>query len=103
MVASLLPALAGPVAAVAEGYGPGHGYHGGGFFWLGPVFALFWILLIWFVVGFVLRRSGRGPWGRWSGGPGSAEAVLHERYARGEVDVEEYEARLEVLRRARKG
>jgi uncharacterized membrane protein len=28
--------------------------------------------------------------------------VLHERYARGEVDVEEYEARLEVLRRARK-
>jgi putative membrane protein len=99
MTASLAPALAGPFAALAGGHGPGYGHHGGGF-WLGPVFALFWILLIGLVVG-LLRRSGRGPWGG-SGGPGSAEAVLHERYARGEVDVEEYEARLEVLRRARK-
>ena len=105
MIASLGPAFAAPAAAVAHGYGNGYGpgYHGGGFFLLGPLFALFWILVVWFVVGFFLRRSGRGPWGRWNGGPASAEAILHERYARGEVDVEEYQTRLEALRRARRG
>jgi putative membrane protein len=60
-----------------------------------PLVPLFWILVIWFFVGFVLRRRGGGPWGR----PGaSAEAVLGERYARGEIDAAEYRARLDVLR-----
>ncbi len=94
-------ALASPVAAAVAEDGRWHG--GGGFFLLGPLFALFWIGLIVLAVTFLVRRSGgRGAEGRW-GGPwgGSAESVLRERYARGEVDDEEYRARLDILRGSR--
>jgi putative membrane protein len=74
------------------------GYHG--FFWFPfiPIFFFgFWILVL-----FVFRPWA---WGRRGWGPGSpagsAEAVLAERYARGEVTEEEYRARLEVLRTRR--
>jgi len=40
------------------------------------------------------RVAGRGPWG----GFDSAHAVLRERYARGEIDAEEYRARQEELK-----
>lgn len=46
------------------------------------------------------RTSGGGPGG--SGGPPGedrAEAVLRERYARGEIDEETYRQRLDELRR----
>lgn len=39
---------------------------------------------------------------RMQGDPMSAEGVLRERYARGEVDETEYRQRLEVLRIGRK-
>lgn len=58
-----------------------------------PIFPLFWIL-VWAAVIFMVFRF-RGP-GRWQGH--SAQGVLAERYARGEITVEEYRQRLEVLK-----
>lgn len=54
----------------------------------------FWILMAVLVV--ALLRSGR-PAG--SSGPDARE-ILQQRFARGEIDAEEYEARLDTLRRA---
>lgn len=39
---------------------------------------------------------------RMQGDPTSAEGVLRERYARGDIDETEYQQRLEVLRSNRK-
>ncbi|GAA4347882.1 SHOCT domain-containing protein [Angustibacter luteus] len=72
-----------------------------GFFWfpLIPLFFFgFWVLVLFVVRPWAWRRRGYGP--GWSPA-GSAEAVLAERYARGEVDESEYRARLEVLRAQR--
>jgi putative membrane protein len=66
--------------------------------WGGPwflVFPLFWAVVV--LVGFALFRR-RGPWSR--GGPGGDD-VLAERYARGEIDADEYRQRRDVLRRDR--
>jgi putative membrane protein len=83
-----------------------HPWHGGGFwFFLVP---LFWILLIVALFAIFGRR-----WRRHAGHPGygygphawhaaqaagSAESVLAQRYANGDIDEKEYRARLEVLR-----
>jgi putative membrane protein len=69
----------------------GHGGWGPGPWW--PIFPLFWVLL-WGVLIFAVFRFGRGRWQRGH----SAEGVLAERYARGEITVEEYRERLRVLR-----
>jgi putative membrane protein len=93
----------GPAAAHVDGrYGPGFGW------WI--VFPILWFALIVTVVVLVARRWRRAPWGPgYPGGPGgpggwaaahrpgSARAVLSERFARGEIDEQEYRARLEVL------
>jgi putative membrane protein len=66
--------------------------HGGG---PGPwflVFPLFWLAVIVTFV-FLFRRRG---WGHGHGTPG--EAVLGERYARGEITEQEYRQRIAVLR-----
>lgn len=75
------------------GHGPWH--HGGGPGWwlLFPIcFGVFWLL--------VLGGGGYLLWRRTKAMPpsSSAEAVLAERYARGEIDEEEYHERLAVLR-----
>lgn len=71
-----------------------------GFYWF-PLIPLlffgFWIVVLFVVRPWAWRRRGWGPRGPWSPS-GSAESVLAERYARGEVTEEEYRARLEVLR-----
>jgi putative membrane protein len=75
--------------------------HGGGF--LGPwmlVSALLWLtffsLLVWVAVRmFNVRQGGRTA--------DSAEEILRQRFARGEVDVETYENALDVLRRNSSG
>ena len=67
-----------------NGWGPGA-------WW--PIFPLFWVLF-WGVIVFAVFRF-RG--GRWQRGH-SAEGVLAERYARGEITVEEYRERLGVLK-----
>jgi putative membrane protein len=58
-----------------------------------PVLPLFWIALL---VGawFLFRRDDRGR-------TQSAEEILGERYARGEITLEEYRQRREVLRGGR--
>ena len=71
-----------------------HHWHGdGGWFPWFPLVPLFffglWVLLF----ALVLRRRGRVAPGQ------SGEAVLAERYARGEIDEAEYQARRAVLRR----
>ncbi len=65
--------------------------------WWFAFFPLLWISLI------VLLFWRRGRWHHhhgWHGGPGgpSAEQVLGERYARGEITEEEYRQRRTVLR-----
>jgi putative membrane protein len=77
------------------------GQAGFGWFPLIPLlFFGFWIFLLVVIRPWAWRRRGWGPHGGWSPS-GSAEAVLAERFARGEVTEEEYRARLEVLRTRR--
>ena len=58
-----------------------------------PLFPLLFLALWVFLIVLLARR--------WRGGPGrpSAESVLAERYARGEIDEREYVERRAVLRR----
>jgi putative membrane protein len=68
----------------------GYGLGAGPWFLVVP---LFWLAAI-VALAFVFRRR---VWGRWHGGSG--EAVLAERYARGEITEQEYRERISVLRR----
>jgi putative membrane protein len=70
-----------------------HGDWGPGGWW--PIFPIFWVLF-WGVLIFAVFRFRRG-WAR--GRPmESAESVLAERYARGEISDNEYRERLSVLK-----
>ena len=76
-----------------------YGYMGGGFdFWAGLEHILIVLLIIWVIV-----RLVAGPrWRRGFGGSGmwhahSALTTLNERYAKGEIDKEEYEERKKTL------
>ena len=71
--------------ADGAGWGPGP-------WW--PIFPLFWLFL-WGAVIFAIFRFRRRPWGPHGHSP---EDVLAERYARGEITVEEYRDRLRVLK-----
>ena len=63
-------------------------------FW--PIFPIMWFLIIvgGIVAAVVISRRNRA-----AAGPRAGEAVLAQRYAAGEIDEEEYAARLAVLRR----
>ena len=65
-----------------------------------PLFAPLWILLWFIVIAAVLRIVfRRGVWcgpGRWS--PRDPDAILSERFARGDIDETEYRARRDALR-----
>lgn len=81
--------LAGALAPLADCWN-----HGGGPWFL--FFPLFWIAVIVFV--FWMFRRGR--WGgprRWHHHQQSAAEVLEHRFARGEIDDEEYRRRRSVL------
>ena len=82
------------------------------FFIIGP---LMFLVIVGLLVAILVRRrrwGGPGPWG-WHGAPGApgagapwaaqsqsrtAEQILADRFAKGDVDETEYRARLEVLR-----
>lgn len=70
---------------------------GGGFliFWLIFLVAII-ALIVWLVMRLLpSQRGGNRPEAR----EGSAEEILRERFARGEIDAEEYERSLGVLRK----
>lgn len=67
----------------------GHGWGAGPWF---LVFPLFWLSVV-VVLAIVFRRRR---WGHTH--DGSGEALLGERYARGEITEEEYRQRLSVIR-----
>ncbi|NIJ11830.1 putative membrane protein [Saccharomonospora amisosensis] len=82
-----------------------HGYWDGG--WVGGLLMLLSMVLLWggviTVVVILVRRfaghgGSRGEGGEGRDGYGSALRILDERYARGEIDEEEYERRRTRLR-----
>ena len=77
---------------------PWHGYgYGYGWGWHMAAMLIFWIVLV-IVIVFLVRWmgvSGRGAEPLRE----SAEEILKKRYARGEIDKEEYDRRLTDLRR----
>jgi putative membrane protein len=77
-----------------------HGMSGWGFGFMALNLVVFWAILI--GAGLLLYRAiRRTDAQRAAGSPGSppAERILAERYARGEIDDDEYRRRLETLRR----
>lgn len=65
-----------------DGFGYGYGF-GGPFMWL------FWILVVVGVLWAIKGLAGGG--GESSGRRGSALEILEERYAKGEIDQQEFE------------
>jgi putative membrane protein len=66
----------------------------GGWPWLAPLWLLFWVFVVFVVIRFVV--GGR----RWRGRVDpydEARSILAQRFARGEIDVEEYRGRLAEL------
>ena len=59
----------------------------------------FWSLVVF--GGIALLRSGRDSRGDGTAHEARPEQILDERFARGEIDVEEYHARQDVLRASR--
>jgi putative membrane protein len=78
-------AAATELLANGAGWGPGP-------WW--PVFPLFWLVVLGFAL-FAVLRFRRG--GGWRSGR-AAEDILAERYARGDISIEEYRERLSVLK-----
>ena len=78
------------------GYGWGWGYWLG----MGVTMILFWGLLIGGIVALIRHIGSARDAGRPSPDSGRtrAEDVLAERFARGEIDEDEYKRRLELLR-----
>lgn len=74
---------------------------GWGWWWMMPLLMVaFWVAVVWLVVGLVRGRPVARPDGA-SERPESPEQVLAHRYARGELDDEEYRRRLDTLRSTR--
>jgi putative membrane protein len=75
--------------------------NGWGWLWGGLMMVVVWIAIVWLVVSLV-RGSGERPSHEpESGGRSGAEAILAERFARGEISEEEFEQRKRVLDRGR--
>lgn len=83
------------IVSLAANPGPWSEHDGGGWW---PVFPIVWLLVLAGIATLVIwlvRRSRPTP-------AGAAEAQLAERFARGEIDEQEYQDRLAVLRRKRR-
>ena len=107
MVAAVIGSLGLLVAAWAQGpsgpdggpwqmmHGWGMGWGGGGMF-LGPLFMIVWLALLVAVIVVLVRWLGGGSFGVGSP-PRTPREILDERFAKGEIDQEEYEKRRKVL------
>jgi len=86
---------------------PYSGYHGpmGGWSWgwggmiFGPIMMLVFLAAAVAVVMLVIRWVGGGPAGQANSAPGGKTPldILKERYARGEIDTDEFESRKRAL------
>ena len=96
----LSPALAAaqPGGDWSSGYGPWHmwgwGMMGAG---MGVAMILFWVVIIVLAIAAVRWLLAAAP-GRPAAPGETAEDILKKRYARGEIQKEEYEAKLRDLR-----
>lgn len=63
----------------------------------------FWGLVVWLIVSLVRPGEGSAAAGSAGSGAPPAEEVLARRFANGEIDDQEYRARLDALRSTRAG
>jgi putative membrane protein len=75
----------------------GWGNQGCGMGWFGGIFMiLFWVVVIAGII-YAIRHLASGKIGPSERSAGDPLKILQERYARGEIDTEEYEERMKVL------
>jgi putative membrane protein len=82
--------------ALAQGAWNNHMWDAGWGWWMALMMVAFWGVVIWLVVTFVRNSEKRRP--RHDEHLETAQAVLAERLARGEIDTAEYRERLDTLR-----
>jgi putative membrane protein len=91
-------------APLAWAQQPRSDYHGphmmweGGWMFIGPLMMFAVIAVIVVIVVLLLRGHGGGNSGVRTSSESRADAILKERFARGEIDKEEYEERCRILR-----
>ncbi len=72
---------------------------GAGWAWLGM--GLFWLVLLGVILYTVVRLLPSGGSSRRDRDPESPEEILDRRFARGDIDIETYQAQRAALRQAR--
>ncbi len=96
-VTTLILLLAGNVAWADERTYPHHMMWGGGWF-LGPIMMLIYLVILVVVVVLMVRWLWpSGLPGRFEGRPKSAITIREERFARGEIEKEEFEEKKRLL------
>ncbi|MEV0270992.1 MAG: hypothetical protein HOV71_05970 [Hamadaea sp.] len=77
-----------------------HAGYWGGWWFFGPwLWIPFWILLFFVIRGLFWRRHRHDGWGpgHWRHGDNDPRVILAQRYARGEINEQEYRERMSVL------